>query len=1235
MEKTSLPDNGNPRYKDSIAYNIVSQIASERSGLWYRAIREDDGSQIDVLVLGSLDDSEKQRIKKRIALVRQLNHPTVAQVFDVDFSGPDQSCTLEPISSRKLHDVVGEQEHQDASKILDYAYQIASAVASGHRLGLAHGRLSPETVHVRSDGSLQLDYLRPQSLQETVTGTLYDTDFQAPELAGPNEADAAADSFSVASLFIWLIGGEGAIACWDLHTFRENLISHLPEPEFDNEALDAFCSAVAEAINADPSDRGSVDEFCILLERLAKVQLATTSRRDDSDVFDQTTRFPEGSAGELASTGQFEIAVQDTKPTLSCSGSATAKQLGRFRILKKLGEGGMGAVFMAEDSSDGTLVAIKVLHNRVVSNRNAIRRFQKEARLLGEIDSPYVTNLVEVNQDHGVHYIVMEFVSGVDLQQILCTQSRMGERIALFLMADVARGLASVHERGIIHRDIKPGNILLAFDLQDQQTDLKSLEIDSAVLRRLHVKVSDFGLARQLDQSESMQMTREGIALGTPLYMSPEQFTGTQVSPASDVYSMGITLYEMLAGKPPYRSGDISQLINMHCHERPPDLRKIRSDVTDAAIEIIQRAIAKKPEDRYADASQLLRDIERVLRGEATTVEAHPHVPSFDSSKVFEEVFEFDLKGEVNKLWPHISNTDRINNAVGVPSVVYETRRDDQGRLRKFGSFRMAGLRIGWEEHPFEWIEGQRLGILREFNQGPFVWFLSIVELTPNLAGGTRLRHTVRIMPRGLVGRAVAILEVRLKGKRNLERVYRRIDRSVTGGLGISPTLDPFTEPAMLATSRLRRLEQCLDLLTERQIDPKIVECLGQFLRESPAQELGRIRPIALARNFSVDANRMIEGCLTAAQVGLLDLRWDILCPTCRISSQVAQTLKDLEDHARCEVCDIDFEVDFSQSVEMVFRVNPEIREADVGTYCIGGPEHSPHVVLQLRLLPGTRVELTPLLSEGEYVLRSAQLPYNYRLRALPGKGTATTEIVLSENSMAEPQSQVRAGRNLLTITNDYDREIVIRLERTVPITDVVTAAQASSLPMFRDLFPNESPKLGKLINVSTVTLLAIDLFDSDRLYEELDDVEAYSCVRQFQAYTEQLAAKHSAGIMKIMGTEILLVFETPLEIVNLLSALVDKLEQEGRGLQLRAAVHRGTALATSTDEQIEYFGSTVHLVRRILQQAGADKLLMTEAFAADPMVIQVVRQRNLKTRFTNITDLGRSGQRIQCVSLS
>lgn len=1237
MDKTSEtksdrpvnPLNCDTQQGDTINYRIVSQIASQDTGLLYRAVRNDDGSQIDVLVLRNLQSDEQERVRKRIALAKQLDHPAVARIIDADLKSDEQSCVLEPVPQRCLAEVVQESCDTEGRQLLSYCQQLASALAEGHRIGLVHGNLSPNSIHVRGDGSLQIDYLRPNTHRDTSAVRCEATDFFAPELQGVIQfQDAASDAFSLASVLMWIILGETAKPEAAFGEFRKRVIQCLPTSDFDLPEVDAFCQAIQDALATEPADRATAQELCDRLVRFAGNVLPSTPRHD------VTASLGDQGSDALDATGQFDFSLQERRADRPHLGLGKKRMIGRFRVLKKLGEGGMGEVYEAEDTSDGQVVALKVLSRHIMSDRQAMRRFQKEARLLGEIRSPYVTNLIEVNQHHGQHYIVMDYVSGFDLRKMIRRTAPFQEPVALSVIADVARGLASAHQRDIIHRDIKPANILLAYDPQDERDDLKSAKLDLDSLKQFRVKLSDFGLARQVDQTESMQMTREGGSIGTPMYMSPEQFSSGRVSPATDVYSLGITLYEMLAGNPPFTASDITQLINKHCRESPTPLQRINGEISEATCEIVQRAMAKDPQDRYSDAGQFLRDIERVLRGECRNVESHPQVPSYQSGDIFEEVFEWKLDGDAAELWPYVSNTERINNAVGVPSVVYHTKRDDQGRLRKYGTFRLAGLQIAWEEHPFEWIEGQRLGILREFNQGPFVWFLSIVELIPQLEGGTLLRHTVRILPRGLIGRAVATMEVRVKGKRNLDRVYRRIDHAVTGSLGSSTTVDPFRKSSKLSSAKRHLLDQRLDRLAESGTDPVIVDCLGRFLSEAPAQELGRIRPVALARNFGVDSNQMIVGCLEAAREGLVDLHWDILCPTCRISSQVTDTLNDVEDHARCEVCDLDFEVDLAKSVEMVFRVNPELRKADLGTYCIGGPEHSPHVVFQLRLPPGERLELSPTLSEGEYVLRSAQLTYNYQIRALPGKGSSHTEIVFAANPDSERSSQVRAGRNVLTLTNDHERDVVVRLERRIPMRDVVTAAQASSMSMFREMFPDESPKFGQLIHVSTVTLLAIELGNADQMYQDLDDVSAYSCVRQFHGALEELATKQDGCVVNVMATEALLSFETPENVIDFVLELVRKLAPAERELQFKAAIHRGTALATSTNRHLDYFGSSVHLVRRVMQRAQAYEVWVTEAVAADPMVAQVINRRNLRTEFIDLGEFGRSGMRCQRVNL-
>src|SRR5262249_47052969 len=256
---------------------------------------------------------------------------------------------------------------------------------------------------------------------------------------------------------------------------------------------------------------------------------------------------------------------------------------------------------------------------------------------------------------------------------------RLDEATALAIMAGVARGLREAHERGIIHRDIKPANILLlqpppaAATALDQTAELLSgsepktssrsgssavklppivAELPSAgatpeaVAREraeLRIKISDFGLARHVIDTESMALTSAGALLGTPHYMAPEQWTGRGVDPRTDVYAMGATLYHLLAGRPPFGGASRDALAAMHCNAPPPPLPATDPPVSEGIVRVVERAMAKDPADRYADAGAMLRDLEALLHGEPTGIPMHPILPACDPARVLRFEFRWDL----------------------------------------------------------------------------------------------------------------------------------------------------------------------------------------------------------------------------------------------------------------------------------------------------------------------------------------------------------------------------------------------------------------------------------------------------------------------------------------------------------------------------------------------------------------------------------------------------------------
>jgi class 3 adenylate cyclase len=618
--------------------------------------------------------------------------------------------------------------------------------------------------------------------------------------------------------------------------------------------------------------------------------------------------------------------------------------------------------------------------------------------------------------------------------------------------------------------------------------------------------------------------------------------------------------------------------------------------------------------------------------GEPADVAAHPRLPAAGVRDVVQYEWVWELEASPRELWPYVSNTERLNRAVGLPAVEFTTQGEPGRGVRRQGKIRKLGLTIAYEEHPFEWVEGRKLGVLREFSSGPLKWLVTVTELAPRAAGGTTLTHRVWVEPHGLLGRTAAAVEIGAKGRRGVDRVYRRIDAALTGKLGRRELVDPFEEPARLAGPRRRRLELLLDRLTARGVEPALAERLGDFLGHAPAHEVARIRPLALARRLGLDSEQLVAACLHGAREGLLVLLWDILCPVCRIPSEVRDTLRALREHGRCEACALDFELDFARSVEMIFRAHPEVRDTELGTYCIGGPGNSPHVAAQVRLAPGERLELELDLAEGHYRLRGPQLAHVLDFRVEPGVAAGRWDLSLPRPPPPELPRVLRAGGQVFALANEHDRELVVRVERAAPRGDALTAARAASLALFRELFPGEVLSPGQLVSVATVTFVVTDLDQAGGLYTELGDARAFGLVHEHFRLLEGRIRRGGGALVKTVGEGVLAAFsdtaaavETALDLQGLLAA-----SEMTRGLRLRAAVHRGPALAATLNDHLDYFGSTLGQAARILQEARGGEVLLTEAVASDPEVAALLRRRGPEGELLPVDVPGRPGCLVQ-----
>jgi eukaryotic-like serine/threonine-protein kinase len=695
---------------------------------------------------------------------------------------------------------------------------------------------------------------------------------------------------------------------------------------------------------------------------------------------------------------------------------------------------------------------------------------------------------------------------------------------------------------------------------------------------------------------------------------------------------MGATLFHLLAGRPPFLGRGVEALRAMHTSEPPPPLRKINADVSEAVAHIVDKALAKNPDARYDDAGAMLEDLERVLRGEPTSIVIHPRLPACAPNKLFQFDWTWDLEASPEQLWPFVSNTERFNRAAGLPSVRFTTQIDSAGGVRRIGEFRKAGFTNVWREYPFEWVERRRMGVLRVYSQGVFNWLATMTELHPRAGGGTRLTHQVRIDPRGLIGRLVARVEVGIRGRRTVEKVYRRMDAFLTGGLARSAGADAFENPPALTSGRRARLDQMLDKLLAaplsppsasraaegkvRRVDPVVVAQMGEFVRCASVQEVARIRPIALANRLGLDAEEVVTVCLLGAREGLLVLLWDILCPVCRISATIKDTLRELREHEHCEACNLDFQVDFANSVEMIFRVHPEIRVSDLGTYCIGGPVHSPHVAAQVRIAPGERMELELALTEGVYRLRGPQLPWAIDLHVRPTAALTRWDLDLSPGLRPAPSPPLRVGRQLLALSNTHEQELLLRVERTAPRADALTAARASALAAFRDWFPGEVLSAGQLVGISTVTLLVAELDHAGNLYQQLGDARAFAVVQDYFGMVDEAVRREGGALIKTVGEAMVASFPDPAAAVRAALELPQKTaerlsarsEVRHLGLRPRIGIHRGPVLATTLNGSLDYFGATVSLAARLPGLTKGGDIVLTQSVAGDPQVAALLQ---------------------------
>lgn len=306
------------------------------------------------------------------------------------------------------------------------------------------------------------------------------------------------------------------------------------------------------------------------------------------------------SQGPLASASSSPGSGGVPAPPLGGSASEQITKLGRYGIERELGKGAMGVVYLGRDPKIGRVVALKTMaldsEFEGAALIDARTRFFREAETAGRLQHPNIVTIFDAGEEHGLAYIAMEFLKGADLASACSESALLPVPVVLSIGARVADALDYAHAHQVVHRDIKPANIMY-----DAATD--------------NVKVTDFGIARITDSSR----TRTGLVLGTPSFMSPEQLAGKKVDGRSDLYALGVTLFQLLSGRLPLRGASMNELMRLIATVEPPDIRQLHPDLPASVAQVVAKALRKRPEDRYQTGQQLATE----LRSACAAMVAH------------------------------------------------------------------------------------------------------------------------------------------------------------------------------------------------------------------------------------------------------------------------------------------------------------------------------------------------------------------------------------------------------------------------------------------------------------------------------------------------------------------------------------------------------------------------------------------------------------------------------------
>ncbi len=560
-----------------------------------------------------------------------------------------------------------------------------------------------------------------------------------------------------------------------------------------------------------------------------------------------------------------------------------------------------------------------------------------------------------------------------------------------------------------------------------------------------------------------------------------------------------------------------------------------------------------------------------------------------------EWLFRFDLDVAPDRLWPHLIDMSRFNRALGLSRMEFEER---DGVLH--GSGKSGGMRHLWIEEPWEWVDGDHLIIVRRYSKGFSRWLRVIYALEPLPAGRTRIRVYFGWIPRGWFG--AMCLKI---GMPPLEREYGRVLEHLAsaepgGGELYDRPADELSPDARARVATIR------ETLTRQGLDGSLVQRLTEHIARGDAMEVHRIQVRRLAHAWGVPEDALLSVALHATRAGLLNMSWDVICPHCRGVRDEGESLAHVAAVGRCDVCEIDFETDQDNALEITFHAHPSIRDAQKIYYCSAEPSTKLHIKLKQRVAAGASRTVPLSLPPGRFRLRTKGAKrYGQLLVSEDGPvevawDAATDELALTCATSAS-----------ITLRNGSEEPRGFIIEEPAWSDEALRPVQLFSFQEFRDLFSQEYMATDVHLSVGRQTILFTDIVGSTRFYACRGDPEAFMEVKRHFAEAQAIVAANRGAMVKTIGDAIMASFSDPINALRASKAIHECFHSDRADspVRVRISLNTGPCIAVKLNADIDFFGNSVNLAAKLQACCEAGEIAFSEQTFHAPGVAEYLAE--------------------------